>query len=123
MVIEEAAPAVALEAVKENWQAVITNLSRVKISAAHYLTEGEPERMHGNTVIISFPGNLSLHKESLESKENKGLVEKCFSEFFKTVVRVNFTLSAQVKKQQTGEDNPFIKSALDMFGGRVINDI
>jgi len=121
--LKEAAPAVALEAIKENWHTVITNLSRIKISAAHYLTEGEPERMHGNTVIISFPGNLSLHKESLESKENKGLVEKCLSEFFKTVVRVNFTLSAQVKKQQTGEDNPFIKSALDMFGGRVINDI
>ncbi|MDP2905248.1 MAG: DNA polymerase III subunit gamma/tau [Candidatus Omnitrophota bacterium] len=117
------APAVPLDKIKENWQNIITSLGRVKISAATYLNEGEPEKMQGNTVVISFPGNYSLHKESLESKENKAIVEKCFSELFNTVVRVNFILSAQSKQRPPSENNPFIKSALDMFGGRIINDL
>ena len=120
---DNSAPAVPLDKIKENWQNIITNLGRVKISAATYLNEGEPEKMQGNTVVISFPGNYSLHKESLESKENKAIVEKCFSELFNTAVRVNFILSAQSKQRPPSENNPFIKSALDMFGGRIINDL
>jgi hypothetical protein len=62
-----------------------------------------------------------LHKESLERRENKEIIEKTVSELFKGKVKINFILSQEsaIKKE---EDAPFIKSALETFKGRVIRE-
>lgn len=115
-------PVIPLDKIKENWQNIVSTLGRVKISAATYLSEGEPEKIHGNTVTISFPLNYSLHKESLESKDNKAVVEKCFSESFDTDIRVAFILADRKRQEPESQTSTFIKSALDVFGGRVVKE-
>jgi hypothetical protein len=93
------------------------------MSAATYLNEGEPVNMKNNIVTISFPKNYSLHKESLDRQENKAIIEKTISELFNTKIRVDFLLSDEVSnKEEDNEDNPSLKSALDMFKGRVIKE-
>ncbi len=113
---------VSLENIKGAWQDIINNLGRVKMSLATYLHEGEPIRIERDVLTVSFPRNYSLHKESLEKKENKTIIEKSISELFNKSLRVNFILSTQARQKEDNEKNPFIKSALEMFGGRIIKE-
>jgi DNA polymerase III subunit gamma/tau len=112
----------SLDNVKNIWRNIIANLSRIKMSVATYLDEGIPTKMENNVLTVSFPMNYSLHKESLERKENKAIIEKIFSELLNTNIRVNFILSKEVAQKNSHEANSFIKSALDTFNGRVIKE-
>ncbi|MCX5710816.1 MAG: DNA polymerase III subunit gamma/tau [Candidatus Omnitrophica bacterium] len=113
---------ITLDNIKEGWNNIIENLSRIKMSVATYMNEGQPLKLQGNILTIAFPKNYSLHKESLEMKENKEIVEKNISQLFNENLRVSFILSAEAKEREDNGNSPFIKSALDMFNGRVIKE-
>jgi len=117
-----AAQALSLDNVKSVWRNVIDNLSKTKISVATYLDEGSPTKIDNNILTISFPISHSLHKEALESKENKGIIEKMLSGLLNAGVRVNFKLSKEISEKNNIETNSFIKSALNTFNGRVIKE-
>ncbi len=119
--LKEESP-VSLDIVKESWQHFVSNLGSVKISIASYLNEGAPVQVEGNTLTVSFPKNCLLHKEALEGRENRSIIEKNISELFNTGLRVNFILSDEVQKQESPAGNPFVRSALDMFKGRIIKE-
>jgi DNA polymerase-3 subunit gamma/tau len=110
---------ISLESIKGAWQNIITNLGAIKISAATYLNEGIPIGIERNILTVAFPKDYSLHKESLERKENKTIIEKTISELLNANLRVNFTLSKEELNKEENEDG-FLKSALQMFKGRVI---
>jgi len=113
---------ISLNDVKAAWGNIISNLGRLKMSVATYLNEGEPIKLSGNILTIAFPKSYSLHKESLEKQNNKVIIEKCLCELLNTNLRVSFILSQDFKRKEESENNPFLKSALDMFGGRVIKE-
>jgi len=117
-----AGQAISLENIKESWQKIIENLGRIKMSVATYLNEGQPLKLQGNVLTVAFPKNYSLHKESLERKENKAIIEKSLSELFNTALKANFILSQEFKQKEDSQNNPFIKTALEMFGGKVIKE-
>jgi DNA polymerase-3 subunit gamma/tau len=113
---------VSLDSIKENWHTIINNLEKIKMSVATYLSGGEPTKIEGKVLNVSFPRDHSLHKESLERRENKEIIEKCISELFNTNLRLNFILSQDLKHKPDNENIPFIRSALDVFKGRVIKE-
>jgi DNA polymerase-3 subunit gamma/tau len=113
---------VSLENIKDAWENIINNLGNIKMSVATYLREGKPLNIERNILTISFPKNYSLHREALEKKENKAIIEKSLSELFKVNLRVNFILSQEVKPKQDSQDTSFIKSALNVFGGRIVKE-
>ena len=113
---------ISLECVKNVWGNIINNLAKIKMSVSTYLSEGQPTKVQGNIITIAFPKSCSLHKESLESKDNKAMIEKAASELCNADLRVNFILVAEMKHETDARSNPFIQSALDMFGGRVIKE-
>lgn len=118
----ESAISVSLDNLKDIWQNIITALSKVKMSLATYLNEGKPIKIENNVLTVSFPNNYSLHKESLEKKENKAIIEKIVSELCKTNIRLNFVLSKESLEKNNHEDNSFIRSALEAFRARVIRE-
>ena len=113
---------VSLESVKEVWSSIVNNLSKIKMSVSTYLSEGEPTKVQGDLITVAFPKSCSLHKESLDRKENKAMVEKAASELCHADLRVNFILVAEMKHSTDARNNPFVKSALEMFGGRVVKE-
>ncbi|MCX5668507.1 MAG: DNA polymerase III subunit gamma/tau [Candidatus Omnitrophica bacterium] len=113
---------VSLESVKDAWGSIVNNLSKIKMSVSTYLSEGEPTKIQGDLVTVAFPKSCSLHKESLDRKENKTMVEKAASELCNADLRVNFILVAEMKHNTDTRSNPFVKSALEMFGGRVVKE-
>ncbi|MBM3246678.1 MAG: DNA polymerase III subunit gamma/tau [Candidatus Omnitrophica bacterium] len=119
---EEPNNSASLDNVKDSWQNIIDNLGKLKMSVATYMTEGSPVKLANNVLTVAFPKNYSLHKESLETRENKAVIEKTVSELLNAQMRVNFILSQETAVREDGSDNPFIKSALDAFKGRVIRE-
>ncbi|MDD5120959.1 MAG: DNA polymerase III subunit gamma/tau [Candidatus Omnitrophica bacterium] len=113
---------ITLESVKNVWDNIINNLAKIKMSVATYLSEGQPTKVAGNMVTVAFSKSCSLHKESLEAKDNKAIIEKAASELCNADLRVNFVLVADMQQNTEARSTPFIRSALDMFGGRVIKE-
>ncbi|MDD5165822.1 MAG: hypothetical protein PHQ57_00325, partial [Candidatus Omnitrophica bacterium] len=111
-----------LDDVKNIWQGIIDNLSKIKISAATYLNEGEPVKLQSGILTVSFPKNYSLHKESLERKENKEAIEKVVSELLNADIMANFILSKETAVKEDNSGDSFIKSALSAFKARVIKE-
>ncbi|MBU0548177.1 MAG: hypothetical protein KJ710_04235, partial [Candidatus Omnitrophica bacterium] len=112
----------SLDQVKSVWNNIVNNLAHIKMSVSTYLSEGEPTKVQGNILTVAFPKNYSLHKESLDKKENKAMIEKAVFELCNVDLRINFILVAQAKHEQSAHSNPFIESALNMFGGRVVKE-
>jgi DNA polymerase III subunit gamma/tau len=115
-------PSVSLDSVKNAWGNIVNNLAKIKMSVSTYLSEGEPTNVQGDVLTVAFPKNYSLHKESLDRKENKSIIEKAVSELCNADLRLNFVLAAQVKQESDARSSPFIKSALEMFGGRIVKE-
>ncbi|MDD2679659.1 MAG: DNA polymerase III subunit gamma/tau [Candidatus Omnitrophica bacterium] len=118
----EPAVGISLDNIKSAWQNIIESLSRIKMSVATYLSEGEPLNLKGNLLTIAFPKSHSLHKESLERRENKEIIEQGLFEALNAQLRVNFILSADSRPKDAEQGGHFIQSILDTFHGRVIKE-
>ena len=124
---------ISLEAV---WQALLGVLKGEKISVASYLAEGEPVGLHRDVVRIAFPERLSFHRETLEVAENKKLIEKHLSSLMDQTVRIEFESIKEISgrlgtgefppaSQEVRQDSPepeVVRSAVNIFGGKVIRD-
>ncbi len=110
--------------VKANWSNVIDNLGKVKMSVATLLSEGVPLKLENDILTVSLPDNYSLHKETLEKKENKSLIEKILSQFLKKNLRVKFIFSlsgpAAEKAGQKSNKDSFVHSAINAFNARLL---
>ncbi|RKY30214.1 MAG: DNA polymerase III subunit gamma/tau [Candidatus Omnitrophota bacterium] len=112
---------IVLDDIKSSWDILIDNLAKIKMSVATYMSEGSPIKSENNILTVAFPVNYSLHKESLEDKDNRALIEKTLTQIFNTQVRIKFVLSKDIaNNKEEHHSNSFIKSAIETFKGRVI---
>ncbi len=109
------------------WQPLIRALKNEKISVATYLAEGEPINLEEGVARISFPEKLDFHRESLETEANRELIEKHLSLLLDQTVRVRFEsvkeLTGKIYSEEGApapEAEGVMKSAMDIFGGRII---
>ncbi|MGD9015177.1 MAG: DNA polymerase III subunit gamma/tau [Candidatus Omnitrophota bacterium] len=110
--------------IKENWPKIIDNLSKVKMSVATFLSEGTPIKLESDTLIISFPESCSLHKETLQRKENRLLIEKTLSQFLNQNLKIKFVLSVSDSKNEHPEEknknDSFVHSVINAFNARLV---
>ncbi len=118
------------------WQPLIRALKIEKISVATYLTEGEPVGLEEGVARISFPEKLAFHRESLETETNRQIIERHLSLLLDQTIRVKFESvkelagkvyaedDAEAAKAEAKKPDPesegVMKSAMDIFGGRII---
>lgn len=62
------------------WNKVLLRIKEEKISLYAFLTAGNNIRLEDDQLVISFQADFLFHKESLEKKENKKIVEAIFKE-------------------------------------------
>jgi DNA polymerase-3 subunit gamma/tau len=115
-----AAPGVSFDQVKDGWENFINEVGRSRMSMATYLKEGTLEAKEGSVLTVSFPRDLSFHKESLEKKEHKSLLEKFLLDSFGSGLRLSFRLTDESRPSHEDVKNPAVRSALDLFKGRVV---
>ena len=71
--------------------------------------------------MIGFAKENTFAKDCLNSKENLKFIEELFSEKLNAPVSVSFKM---VEKARSGikQEEPVVRSALEMFGGKVVKE-
>lgn len=128
---------IELSKIEEIWPILLKIIRANKISIASYLLEANPLKCNNGTLTIGFPKNYSLHKEALEKRENRFMVEGALEDILKKKIMINFVVqdiskdttshgySANTFKKDvpiSGEllREPVIQSALEIFDGRIV---
>lgn len=115
---------IALDHIRDIWQATIEQISKVRMSIATYLNQGNLLRVEDNVLFVGFPKRFRFHKDVLEKRENSEFIERNLSQALNSGLKVNFILCEEapetaVKKQDIGIDEA-VKSTLDVFNGKVV---
>jgi DNA polymerase-3 subunit gamma/tau len=110
----------SLDEVKQLWETIVAAISQAKMHLGTYLSEGTPLKLENNNLTVSFPRNCSLHKESLEEKDNRVFIERIAAEVCRFPLRFNFVVTKEEGKNK--EEHPILKNALETFSGRVIRE-
>jgi len=122
----------SLSSLSDIWPTVIKVLSAKKPSLASFLMEGEPTDFKEGIIKIDFPKTYQLHKEILEKPANQKMVEEMLTELLNKKVKIEFHLvenlqrknnfTFEVEQDETKDDDPTVKDALDVFKGSIINN-
>jgi len=128
---------IGLSRIQDIWPTLLKIIRTKKISIASYLLEGNLIAVEGDDVIIAFPENFRLHKETLEERPNKRIIEETLRDILEIPVSVKFVTKNSARGDQpalgrkgTGPDkgmstsealkDPLIESALEVFDGRIV---
>jgi len=111
----------SFEDIKTHWNALTHEVSRRKMALATYLQEGSPCEFKAGKLVIGFAKENTFARDCLNTKENVKFIEEVFSEKLNAPIIVNFKtvdkLDAVVKQEE-----PVVRSALEMFGGKVVKE-
>ncbi|MEW5894973.1 MAG: DNA polymerase III subunit gamma/tau [Candidatus Omnitrophota bacterium] len=114
-----ARPEMTLAGVIEAWSALTYAVSRERMSLATYLQEGVPVKVQDNKLMIAFsPANI-FFKESLDSEDNKRLVEGIFSTHLKQPVVVRYSIADNAVPVVSEKDGSDVKDVLETFDGKI----
>ncbi|MDP8265914.1 MAG: DNA polymerase III subunit gamma/tau [Candidatus Aceula meridiana] len=105
-----------IENIRKLWDSLTSAVSRKRMSLATYLQEGDPFEVSENKLTVSFPEEAVFHKETLDEKQNKDLIESILAERLRCKIRLEFCIVADQGKK---EDEPHLKSTLEKFQGKV----
>ncbi len=130
-----ATPALALESLQAQWPDVMAAIQQRKISTAAYLLEAQPIAVAGDRLTIGFPREFLFHKEALERPEHRSAIEEVLQQVTgwtgRVLVEVVDGLAAAPRSTLVEEPvveappppvvdiPPVIRSAAELFGGRV----
>ncbi len=101
---------VTLEEVEAVWQDLIEEISSTKMSVATYLKEAKIAGTEGRIIKLSLPKNFKFHKEYLENRARKKIVEEALSNMLNKKVGIEYVLSEEVREAKTNSSD--IKSDL-----------
>jgi len=114
------------------WPSFVQAVKSEKMNVGSYLGEGEPGPLGAGRAVIVFPERHNFFKECLEVTENKCILEKHLSKLLAQEVMISFELIKEIsdKKAPTPsdekaaaapfQDDPTIRSAMNLFGGRLL---
>jgi DNA polymerase-3 subunit gamma/tau len=111
----------SLDQLKAHWNALTHEVSRHKMALATYLQEGTPCEFAAGKLVIGFSKENNFAKESLNTKENMKFLESLLSEKLGAPILVHLKLIEKVDAVVKQEE-PVVKSALEMFGGKVVKE-
>ena len=115
------------------WQTLLAHLRIEKISVASYLAEGEPLGLQNDAAVVAFAQKFNFHKETLDLPDNKKLIEKYLAQLLGRPARIEFQMVKELSgKKPAGDFAPadapptpemenLMKSAINLFGGRVVD--
>ncbi len=117
--------ALKVDEIKSIWEQVLLEVEKAKISIGTFLREGDVLGVEKNHIIVGFPLGCSLHRESLEKRENKKLVEDILARCTGKDIGIRYMLSKDVlEKKKPDNTNEVSKKTLnnviDTFGGEVV---
>ena len=116
---KQEASGTSFQDVKNGWSDLISKISAVKMSVATFLQEGVPLRVDNDILIIGFAKESNLHRELLQRDDNRRLIETNLEQILDKKIRVKFEVTEEIQSSDS-QHEPFIKSTIDTFKGRLI---
>ncbi|MBF0503463.1 MAG: DNA polymerase III subunit gamma/tau [Candidatus Omnitrophica bacterium] len=111
-----------LEDIKTHWNALVHEISiQKKMALATYLQDGAPCEFKAGRLVIGFTKENTFAKDCLNTKENIKFIEDVFSEKLNAPIFVTYKIIERVDSGLKQEE-PVVKSAIEMFGGRVVKE-
>lgn len=113
-------PGVTLEDIRKNWDLILKNSKKDRISIAAFTIGALPTKLEENLLTITFPFDNSFGKNQMENSINSGILKKNIDE----LLNCNLSLSFQVDRKKGGGNNrnsstDFTEKVLSFFGGEV----
>ena len=133
--VRDEASYLELGGIKDAWDEVIKEIKKDSAVSGAFLMEGEPIALKNNLLTIGFHEDFKFHKEQIEEKENKELIQKALNRIFgkdftiecrlTNILREKAPEAAARKgmvmsKKEFIEEEPVVKEALDIFGGEIL---
>ena len=113
------------------WPEVLKDVRRQKITAAAFLAEGRPTGLTGKRLTLSFKPGCNFHKESLESSDNRRLIENVLKERLNEDLSIQYVICEEERgitqdqepKRHSKEKShgPLIEKMLHLFKGEIID--
>ena len=110
---------ISLEQIKQEWNALTHEVSRLKMSVATYLQDGMPYAFKDGSLTIGFNKDHQFQMECLSSKDNMNLIAKVLADRWGGNIGIKLSVVDAVHEKQ---DEPVVKNVLEMFGGEVIKE-
>ncbi|MBI1976902.1 MAG: DNA polymerase III subunit gamma/tau [Candidatus Omnitrophica bacterium] len=121
---------VSLEKIVQAWPLLAGKIKSQKVPLGTGLQTAKPSDLEGRRLVISFPSGESFHKEIAERPNNKKFLEQQVQQMFGISLMVEMVLESPKsgspdsdggrEKAVPHTDHPLVKSALEIFGARVI---
>lgn len=109
----------SLDKIKQNWDNILKEAKKEKITLGAFLVGASPYKMEGNTFYIVFDAGYEFCKEQMENR--------MYGDIFLDVVRkltnsnINIKYVIESKKRVENKENNITQDILDYFGGEIIN--
>ena len=111
----------SLQEIEAHWNELTHEVSRRKMALATYLQEGTPCEFKAGRLVIGFSKEHTFARECLNTKENIKFLDELFSEKLNSPVNVNFK-TIEKAHATVKQEEPVVRSALEMFGGKVVKE-
>lgn len=113
-------PQTTLDEVRKNWDLILKNSKKDRISIAAFTIGAFPNKLEGNILTITFPFDNSFGKTQMENSVNSGILKKNIDE----LLNCSLSLSFQVERKKGGGGNKsnstdFTEKVLSFFGGEI----
>lgn len=123
-----------LGGIKDAWGEVIREIKKDSAVTGAFLMEGEPIALKNDLLTIGFNEDFKFHKEQIEEKENKELIQKALNKVFgkEFTIECRLTNTPREKPEAVAqketvmseeefiEEEPVVKEVLDIFGGEIL---
>ncbi|MGL5542416.1 MAG: DNA polymerase III subunit gamma/tau [Fusobacteriaceae bacterium] len=111
---------ITLEDVKKNWDQILKNTKKERISIAAFTIGAFPTKLEGNLLTITFPFDNSFGKNQMENSVNSVILKKNIDE----LLACNLSLIFEVDRKKggsSGKNNSgdFTEKVLSFFGGEI----
>ncbi|MGI6038503.1 MAG: DNA polymerase III subunit gamma/tau [Limnochordia bacterium] len=113
----------------DDWEALLENFRKAKrVDLQALLREGRPVSFQDGLLVVEFPEDKAFHKASLEQGSNREFAEKVFSRLLGGAVKLELCFAEERPEAATKDnggilDEPAVKAAMELFGGKVIKVI
>ncbi|MGL5098555.1 MAG: DNA polymerase III subunit gamma/tau, partial [Fusobacteriaceae bacterium] len=116
----ENVPGVSLDDIKKNWELILKNTKKERISIAAFTIGAIPSKLEDNILTITFPFDNSFGKNQMENVVNSGILKKNIDE----LLLCNLSLTFQVDRKKGGgsgknTSDDFAEKVLSFFGGEI----
>ncbi len=115
----------SVDSIGEKWDAFVQEISAKKKMIGTFLGEGKPSSLKEGVLTVAFLEKHRFHRETLETQQNRKLIEDVSSEYFGRKITFAFeTLKDDAPPPPSKEQShdPIVKFTLDVLNGNVVKE-